>query len=101
MAAGRAARVLPRSEVAPVTFPDAREDRPVALGYSRPNHRPAGCMGALAHRQSTRLVAQQSRGLAAEGRRITERNEDAPPLAEQFPCVPIGCRDDRFTQAEA
>src|SRR6185312_13332421 len=89
------------SDLAQVTSPGAREDRTVVLGDSRPNHRSPDCVGALAHCQSPPLVTQQGRGLAPEGRSITEGNEDPPSLAEQFPCVPIGRGDDRLTQAEA
>ena len=98
----------------PDTIPDGRrvvarlgrfacgfECREIALGGLLPCHRPARRIGPPAHAIPTDIVYQQCGDLRAYGLRIPKRNQNATPIIEQLPSVPVGRRDDRLTQAEA
>ena len=73
----------------------------VTLGYSRPYHRPAVGVGALAHRLSpgsslsNPAISRPSAVASPKGTRMPR------PSGQQFPCVPIGRRDHRLAQPEA
>ncbi len=76
------------------------EYREIALCGPLPGHRAAVRISALAHLLPSGIVRQQSRDFSADGLGIAEWHQDAAPVREQFPRVPVGCRDDRFTQSK-
>ncbi len=85
----------------PVTLPRMLERSQIALGGALPGHRPAGGVGAFAHRQPARVVGEQLRNFVADRRRVAERNQNAAPIGQQLAGVPIRRRDHRLAEAEA
>ena len=77
------------------------ECRQIALGRLRPCHGSAGRVRAFAHGVPADIVGQQCGDLRANGFRIAERNQNAAPVIQQFPGVPVGCRDDGLSQSKA
>src|SRR6185437_11863633 len=82
------ARVRPRRLQTSMASTSLLEDVAVTLGHSRPYHRPTLGIGALAHGESPRRIAEQCRGLAADGRGVAKRHQDAAPVIQQFARVP-------------
>ena len=95
------ALVESRDHPEPMPVPCMFERRQVALSGPLPGHRPAGRIGARAHRLPSRVVGQQSRDLAADGGGVGKRHQNAAPVGEQFDCVPVGRRDDRLSEGKA
>ena len=73
----------------------------VTLGRALPCHRPAGSVGALAHRLPPRAIGKQSCYFVAGLHRVAKGNENAAPVGQQFARMPIRGRDDRLAEAEA
>src|SRR5258708_17452411 len=59
-----------------------------------PDHRPAIGIGAFAQALPPGLVGQQSCDLATESRNIAKRNQNAAPIGEKLPRLPLGRRYD-------
>ena len=77
------------------------ENGEIALCGLCPGHRPARCVGALAHGMPPNVVGEQPGDFHADGFRIGKGNQNTPSVGEQFPRVPIGCRYDGLSQTEA
>ena len=82
-----------------------REPRPakrlgIAVGDAAPHHVAAEQPGPLSHRVPPGVVVQEARDLAGNRRGIPKGHEHAAAVCQQFPSVPVGCRDHRLAAAE-
>ena len=71
----------------------------IALGCLRPRHRSAGRVRAFAHGVPADIVGQQGSNLRADGFRISKGDQNSAPAIQQFPGMPVGCRDDGLSQS--
>ena len=78
-----------RDHLQPVAVPCIFEGGHVTLGRARPCHRPAGSVGALAHRLPARAVGQQSCYFIAGLYRVTKGNENAAAVGQQLARMPV------------
>src|SRR6185437_10312350 len=85
----------------PAYFACGLECRQITLSPLRPRHGSAGGIGAFAHGVPADVVAQERSNLRANGFRIAERNQNATPVIQQLPGVPVGGRDDGLSQSKA
>src|SRR5258706_446171 len=84
-----------------MTAPRAFKCAKIIFRATLPDHRPAIGIGAFAQALPPGLVGQQSCDLATESCDIAKRNQNAAPVGEQLPRMPIWRRYDGLTKAVA
>src|SRR5579862_573289 len=92
---------LPREHFERMHASAPAKDSKVALRGSLPRRGAAARVGALAHRLSPDIVAEQCRDFRADGLGIAKWHQYAAAVRQQLSRVPVGGRNDRFPQAKA